>query len=159
MISEGSGIRYLHKRKAETGLKICVIMPYQPYDQLPQMMGAADVLLALLEASAGQFSVPGKILSHLCAARPTVAAVPMVNRAAKVIKESGGGFAVPVGDDQLFVDAVQRFVDDDNLRLEMGRRAREYAETAFDIRKIGKRFEEILASACQNNAAQRGSVR
>ena len=75
-------------------------MPYQPYDQLPQVMGAADVLLALLEASAGEFSVPGKVLSHLCAQRPQVAAVPLVNRAAKVIQESGGGYAIPVGDDR-----------------------------------------------------------
>ncbi|HVT27851.1 MAG TPA: glycosyltransferase family 4 protein, partial [Lacipirellulaceae bacterium] len=152
VISEGVGIRYLQKRIAETGLTNLILMPYQPYEQLPQVMGAADVLLALLEASAGQFSVPGKILSHLCAARPTVAAVPLVNRAAKVIEESGGGLAVPVGDDQQFVDAVQRLVADDNLRQKMGRRAREYAETAFDIRKIAKRFEEILESACQKSA-------
>ena len=55
-----------------------------------------------------------------------------------MIQESGGGFAIPVGDDQAFVDAVQRLVDDENLRQEMGRRAREYAETAFDIRKIAQ---------------------
>lgn len=155
VISEGSGRRYLQERKAETGLENLVLMPYQPYEQLPQVMAAADVLLALLEASAGAFSVPGKVLSHLCAQRPTVAAVPMVNRAAKVIEESGGGIAVPVGDDQLFVGAVQRLVDDENLRLEMGRRAREYAETAFDIRTIGKRFEVLLESACHIHAARR----
>jgi len=149
VISEGAGTRHLEKRKAETRLENLVLMPYQPYEQLPQVMGAADVLLALLEASAGEFSVPGKILSHLCAERATVAAVPLVNRAAKVIQESGGGFAIPVGDDQAFVDAVQRLVDDENLRQQMGRRAREYAETAFDIRKIGKRFEEILETACK----------
>ena len=71
VISEGAGNRYLQKRKAETGLENLVLMPYQPYEQLPQVLAAADVLLALLEASAGEFSVPGKVLSHLCAQRPT----------------------------------------------------------------------------------------
>jgi colanic acid biosynthesis glycosyl transferase WcaI len=159
VISEGAGIRHLQKRKAETGLANLVLMPYQPYDQLPQVMGAADVLLALLEASAGEFSVPGKVLSHFCAERPQVAAVPMVNRAAKVIQESGGGYAIPVGNDEEFISAVQQLVDDDNLRREMGRRARDYAETAFDIRKIGQRFEEILESACQKHAARCRSKR
>jgi colanic acid biosynthesis glycosyl transferase WcaI len=154
VISEGAGTRYLQKRKSESGLDNLVLMPYQPYDELPQVMGAADVLLGLLEASAGEFSVPGKVLSHFCAARPQVAAVPLVNRAAKVIQESGGGYAIAVGDDKAFLDAVQRLVDDDNLRQEMGRRAREYAETAFDIRKIGKRFEEILNAACEKRAAR-----
>jgi glycosyltransferase involved in cell wall biosynthesis len=128
-------------------------MRYQPYDQLPLVLAAADVLLALLEKSAGEFSVPGKVLSHLCAQRPQVAAVPMVNRAAKVIQESGGGYAIPVGDDEAFIAAVQRLVEDENLKNEMGRKAREYAETAFDIRKIGERFEQILESACRPQAA------
>jgi len=152
VISEGAGIRYLQKRKVETGLENLVLMPYQPYEQLPQVLAAADVLLALLEPAAGEFSVPGKVLSHLCSQRPQVAAVPMVNRAAKVIQESGGGYAIPVGDDRAFVDAVQRLIDDDNLKQEMGRRAREYAETEFDIRKIAERFEGILKSACHKHA-------
>jgi hypothetical protein len=44
-------------------------------------------------------------------------------------------------------------VEDENLKNEMGRKAREYAETAFDIRKIGERFEQILESACRPQAA------
>jgi glycosyltransferase involved in cell wall biosynthesis len=151
VISEGTGIRYLEKRKSEMGLTNLVLMPYQPYEQLPQVLAAADVLLALLEPSAGEFSVPGKVLSHLCAERPQVAAVPMVNRAAKVIQESGGGYAIPVGDDLAFVDAVQRLLNDANLRRVMGRSAREYAEKAFDIRTIGERFEHILAAACNHH--------
>lgn len=150
VISEGAGARYLQGRKAKSGLDNLVLMPFQPYNELPQVFGAADVLLVLLEAAAGEFSVPGKVLSHFCAQRPQVAAVPMVNRAAKVIQESGGGFAIPVGDDLKFVDAVQQLVGDDTLRHEMGRRARQYADTAFDIRKIGQRFDEILEAACRN---------
>jgi glycosyltransferase involved in cell wall biosynthesis len=150
VISEGAGNRYLQSRKTKAGLDNLVLMPYQSYDELPQVFAAADVLLVLLEAAAGEFSVPGKVLSHLCAQRSQVAAVPLVNRAAKVIQESGGGFAIPVGDDAAFVDAVARLVDDDKLRQEMGCRARKYAETAFDIRMIGQRFEEIFEAACRN---------
>lgn len=149
VISQGAGSRYLEKRKAEERLPNLILMPYQPYAQLPQVLASADVLLALLEPSAGEFSVPGKVLSHLCSQRPQVAAVPLVNRAAKVIQESGGGFAVPVGDDEQFVSSVQRLIDDDNLRQEMGRRAREYAEREFDIRKIAARMESILHAACK----------
>jgi glycosyltransferase involved in cell wall biosynthesis len=155
VISEGAGTRYLQKRKVETDLENLVLMPYQPYEELPQVMGAADVLLGLLEAAAGEFSVPGKVLSHFCAARPQVAAVPLVNRAAKVIQESGGGYAIAVGDDEAFLDAVQRLVDDNDLRQEMGQRARAYAESAFDIRKIGARFEQILQSAIDKNVARK----
>jgi len=154
VISEGAGIRYLQKRKTETGLQNLLLMPYQPYDSLPQVLATADVLLALLEKSAGEFSVPGKVLSHFCAERPQVAAVPMVNRAAKVIQESGGGYAIPVGDDEAFISAVEELVDDESLRRTMGQRARQYAETAFDIHRIARRFEAILESACHNRRPQ-----
>jgi len=159
VISEGAGTRYLQKRKAETGLENLVLMPYQPYGELAQVLGAADVMLALLEGSAGEFSVPSKVLTHLCAARPQVAALPLVNRAAKVIQESGGGYAIAVGDDDAFLGALQRLVGDDALRHEMGKKARAYAESAFDIRRIGKRFEEILEAAHRKHAAQNGSNR
>lgn len=154
VISEGAGTRYLQKRIAETGLENLILLPYQAYSELPQVLATADVLLALLEKSAGEFSVPGKVLSNLCSQRPQVAAVPMVNRAAKVIQESGGGYAIPVGDDQAFVDAVQMLVDDEKLKQDMGQAARQYAETAFDIRKIAQRFEGILESACHNPRPQ-----
>jgi glycosyltransferase involved in cell wall biosynthesis len=62
-----------------------------------------------------------------------------------------------VGDDGAFTTAIEWLVDDENLRREMGRRARQYAETAFDIRRIGQRFEEILESACHKHAARCGS--
>jgi colanic acid biosynthesis glycosyl transferase WcaI len=148
VISQGVGSRYLEKRIGETGLTNLQLLPYQPYEQLPHVLASADVLLALLEPSAGEFSVPGKVLSHLCSARPQVAAVPMVNRAAKVIQESGGGFAIPVGDDAAFVDAVLKLVDDRDLNRTMGEAARRYAETEFDIRRIAARMQGIMQAAC-----------
>jgi hypothetical protein len=41
----------------------------------------------------------------------------------------------------------------------MGQKAREYAASAFDIRKIGERFEEILEAAHRKHAARNGSKR
>ncbi|MCH2113957.1 MAG: glycosyltransferase family 4 protein [Pirellulales bacterium] len=150
VVSEGVGSEYLKKRKMETPLEHLVLLPYQPYDQLAQVLASADVLLALLEPSAGAFSVPGKVLSHLCAQRPQVAAVPMINRAAKVIQDSGGGFAIPVGDDAAFVDAVVTLIDDPELRREMGLKSRAYADTEFDIGRIGERVEGVLKLVMPN---------
>jgi len=147
VISEGVGSDYLAKRKAQCQLDNLLLMPYQPYEQLPQVLATGDVLLVLLEPSAGEFSVPGKVLSNLCAGRPQVGAVPMINRAAKVIQESGGGYAIPVGDEEGFVAAAERLINDESLRHEMGKGARAYAEVEWDIRKIGERIEGILRSA------------
>jgi glycosyltransferase involved in cell wall biosynthesis len=144
VISEGLGADFLKKQKKLLNLANLEIMPYQPFSELPDVFGSADVLLVLLEPDAGVFSVPGKVLSHLCAGRPQVGLIPWENRASRVINESGGGVAIDPGRPDDFVDAVVRLVDSPEERALLGRNARAYAEREFDIARIGEVFEQII---------------
>jgi colanic acid biosynthesis glycosyl transferase WcaI len=98
----------------------------------------------VLEPSAGVFSVPSKVLSHLCAARPQVGMIPADNRSARVIRESGGGIVVDPGDLEGFISAVQALADDPVRRGELGAAARAYAEREFEIVRIGAIFEAMI---------------
>ena len=86
------------------------------------------------------------MLSYLCAGRPQLASVPPANLSARVIERSGGGVAVPPKDSFAFVAEAQRLHGDVERRQELGRRARAYAEAAFDIEAIADRFEEVLGA-------------
>lgn len=142
VISEGVGADWLSEHGGdEPALRL---LPYQPYDRLPEVLASGDVLLVLLEPDAGAFSVPSKVLSYLCAGRPQLASVPPANLAARVIERSGGGVAVPPKDSSAFVAEAERLHSDVDRRHELGRRARAYAETAFDIEAIADRFEDVL---------------
>jgi glycosyltransferase involved in cell wall biosynthesis len=151
VISEGIGANYLKEQKNLLKLDNLMILPFQPFEELPNIFGAADVLLALLEPEAGVFSVPGKVLSHLCAGRPQVALVPAENRATRVIRESGGGFAVPCGNVDGFVGAVCELIEDPVRRSEMGAKARSYAEREFDIDSIAASFERMILKPFNSN--------
>src|SRR5207302_8660423 len=144
VISEGLGADFLREQKELFKLTNLEIMPYQPFSDLPDVFGSADVLLALLEPEAGGFSVPGKVLSHLCAGRPQVGLIPRKNRATQVINESGGGIAIDNQKADDFVDAVVQLVDSPEERARLGRNARAYAEREFDIHRIGEVFERII---------------
>ena len=144
VVSEGQGADWLRRRRDDEGLSHLRVLPFQPYDRLPDVMASADVLLALLEADAGVFSVPSKVLSYLCAGRPLVAAIPGDNLAADVIRRSGGGLLVEPGDGAGLRAKARRLLEDPGLRAQLGLRARQYAEDNFDIAAIGDRFEEIL---------------
>ena len=66
VVSEGRGADWLAEQgRNEPALRL---LPYQPYDRLPEVLASADVLIAVLEPEAGAFSVPSKILTYLCAA-------------------------------------------------------------------------------------------
>jgi len=144
VISEGLGADFLKEQKELLNLANLEIMPYQPFSDLPDVFGSADILLVLLEPEAGIFSVPGKVLSHLCAGRPQVGLIPLENRASRVINESRGGVVINPRSPDDFVDAIARLVESPEERALLGRNARAYAEREFDITRIGEVFERII---------------
>jgi colanic acid biosynthesis glycosyl transferase WcaI len=145
VVSEGAGADWLAREGAgEPALRL---FPYQPYERLPEVLASADVLVALLERDAGAFSVPSKVLTYLCAARPLLVSVARDNLAAQVVERSGGGLVVPPKDPEALVAAAGALHADEGLKAELGRRARKYAETVFDLETIADRFEEVLEGA------------
>lgn len=147
VVSEGSGADFVDKQARSRQLTNVVSLPYQSYDKLPEVLGSADVLLALLEPSAGLFSVPSKILTYHCAARPILAAMPASNSAARLIRRIGSGHVTQPGDyDAFAAAAVQlRGMRPADRRM-IGRRARLHAENAFNVKAIADRFESLLLS-------------
>lgn len=144
--SEGIGADELRRAKEDRGLSNLRILGYQPWDQIPDMLGAADVLLVLLEPDAGVYSVPSKILTSLCAGRPILASMPAANLGARTIDAARAGIIVPPGEQETFVEAARQ-LREGGMREEMGARARRYAESAFDIDEITGRFEDVLELA------------
>ena len=124
-----------------------VFLPLQPIEIFPDMLGAADVLIALLEADAGEFSVPSKILSYLCAGRPTLLSAPSGNLASRVIEQAGAGLCVPAGDEAAFLQAARRLRADHGYRHEASAAARAYAEANFDIVAVADRFLDLFRRA------------
>jgi glycosyltransferase involved in cell wall biosynthesis len=146
VISEGPGADYLAAAKQTEGLGNLILLPYQDFTDLPEVLAAADVLIAVLERSAGVFSVPSKVLTYHAAGRAILAAMPGENLAAKIVCEEGSGICVEPDDEHGFTAGAGRLLEDSDLRNQAARRARLYAEKNFDITAIGDRFERILST-------------
>jgi len=147
VISEGMGEKRLREMLRERPLPNLRLLPFQPMDQYPDILGAADVLVALLEPTAGTFSVPSKVLSYLCAGRPILAAIPSENLAARTIERAGAGLVVPSTDEESFLVAAKQLRMDGELRSRSGRQARAYAESTFDTDVITDRFQDVITRA------------
>ena len=149
--SEGPGADWLRERKGD--LRTLELLPFQPFDVLPDMLASADALVTILEPEAGIFSVPSKVLTYHCAGRPILGAVPPDNLAAKIIERERSGLCVAPGDGDALVAAAEQLVSSADLRAEMGGNARSYAEMAFDIDEIGKRIWEVLFQTIDTSEA------
>lgn len=147
VISEGPGADWLAAQAQLSELSNLSVMPFQSYGVYPDVLGSADVLLAILEPTCGVFSVPSKVLSYLCAGRPIVLAAPTENLASKIVERSGGGLSIPAGDGDRLGNAILQLLDDPERRKQMARDARSFAEKTFNIKDIGDKFEAVLKSA------------
>lgn len=142
VVSEGMGADWLRDRGSD--LATLVQLPFQSFDRLADVIGTADIVIAILEPGAGVFSVPSKVLTYLAAGRPVIGAIPAENLAARLIVGNGAGLVVsPLDPRALAVACIDLLAREDDRR-EMGRRARAYAESAFDIGRIADRFEGLL---------------
>jgi glycosyltransferase involved in cell wall biosynthesis len=124
------------------------LLPFQPYDRLPEVLGSGDVLVVLLEQDAGAFSVPSKTLSYLCAGRPVLGLMPAENLAAQLVSRVDGLVLPPDAESLTRASEWVTSVLADPQRVqELGYKARALAELEFGIDKAADQFEAILADA------------
>ena len=144
VISEGMGSDWLKEQKERKGLSNLILLDYQPFDKLPQVLASGDILTGVLEEDAGVFSVPSKVLTYLCAQKPILLAVPEVNLAARIIREEEAGLTVGPADEEGFWAAAETLYNDSERAKSMATKARAYAEKTFDVKLIGNRFESLI---------------
>jgi glycosyltransferase involved in cell wall biosynthesis len=145
----GTGVSFdsLKARRQEEALANLILLPLQPMEIFADVLGSADILVALLENDAGPFSVPSKVLNYLCAGRPILLSAPGDNLSVRVLARAAAGVAVPPGDSKALIDAASRLRNDAGARARLGEAARGYAESSFNISAIADRFEEVFDSA------------
>jgi len=146
VVSEGAAVEWLQREAGASGISSLRCLPFQPFERMADVLGSADVQVAVLEPEAGVFSVPSKVLSYMCAGRAILGDMPGHNLAARLVVENNAGRVVEPGDLEAFRLAAEAFLNSPQLREECGAAARRYAETHFDIEQITDRFENILGA-------------
>jgi colanic acid biosynthesis glycosyl transferase WcaI len=148
VVTQGLGRQFLEAAKAKYGLKNLLLLDYQPFEELPQVLASADVLVSLLEPEAGVFSVPSKILNYLCAGRPVLGAMPLVNQASKTILEAKAGMVVEPTDGRGFLAAAKQ-LRQGKAAVTMGKAGRVYAQSHYAIESISQQFLKVFTRARQ----------
>ncbi|MET9828896.1 glycosyltransferase family 4 protein [Streptomyces sp. NPDC006385] len=147
VVNDGPAVPVIKEAAAARGVEL-TLLPFQPYERLPEVLGTGDVLVVLLAADAGEFSVPSKTLSYLCAGRPVLGLMPADNLAAKLLRQAGSAVFAPEESSLADAAAWVREVLNDPVRAEsLGKESRALAEREFALEQCASRFEEILRAA------------
>ena len=142
--ARGIGVDHLRAAIEAEALSNLILLPLQPFNVLPDVLAAADVLVAIIERDAGIFSVPSKVQSYLCAKRPILLAAPEQNLASKILLREAAGLVVAPGDIGSFLEAAAKLYEDSVLRTRMAERGHAYASRAYDIETVTNRFIDVF---------------
>ena len=153
VIAGGAGADWLAAHAHTVPDGAMTLLPFQPYEQLSSVMGAADVLITLLDSEAGIFAVPSKALAYLCAARALLVAAPQENAAAQVVLRAQAGLTVSSDSTAEFLRAIDQLLANPSLCQEFGRNARAYAERTFAISNIADRFLDTMRTILPDRVA------
>lgn len=155
LFSEGSNPDYIAARAKAERLDNLFVRPWLSVEDLPQALAAGDILFAAIEADAGAFSVPSKVLAYLAAGRPILASLPAQNLAGQTILRAGAGLLNEPDDRNGLIANAERLLGDAALRSSMGQNGRRHAEENFGIDTFATRIAAILRGAAVRPGTRR----
>lgn len=118
------------------------LLPLQPFSRLNDLLNAAEIHLLPQRAGAADLVMPSKLTGMLSSGRPVIATADAGTQVAQVVE--GCGLVVPAEDAPALHAAVQRLIDDEPLRQQLGAAAREYAVEHLGKEQVLLQFERNL---------------
>jgi colanic acid biosynthesis glycosyl transferase WcaI len=147
VVATGSGVPYIEEAARKHNLDNLLILPLQPFSELPNVLGSGDLLIAVLESDASVYCVPSKVLTYYCAGKPVLLILSKNNLVSRKTIENDLGFVVEPDDAYGLNDVIGRALENPALLSSYGMRARAYAEEHFQVEKIVQRFLPVIRRA------------
>jgi colanic acid biosynthesis glycosyl transferase WcaI len=126
----GDGMVKPELESASADLPNVRLFPLQPVERLGELLCMADMHLLPQNLGAADLVLPSKLSGMLASGRPVIATCLAGTELEAVVSQCG--IVVPPEDNAQLAAAICRLADDVAMRLELGRRARTYAEANFE---------------------------
>ena len=156
IVGEGTERANLSARieQLNLGSKVCLEGP-QPQAELIGTFREAAVVAApcVIGADGDRDGLPTVLLEAMALGVPCVSTD--VTGIPELVRDGDTGLCVPQRDPHALADALQRLLDDADLRVDLATRARRSIEQDFDIRRNAARLREWFAAARDATAGRR----
>jgi glycosyltransferase involved in cell wall biosynthesis len=144
LVGGGALEQRLKEQVGDLGLSNVRFLPYQPKAKLSESLSAAEVHLVPLDSRVASCLMPSKLYGVLASGTPLVAVAPEDCELAELTRRHAVGVVVAPGEPRALADAIQRLADRPGELPEMGRRARELAESQYDRKQATASFGRLL---------------
>jgi glycosyltransferase involved in cell wall biosynthesis len=142
LVGEGAEKDALANQRESMGLKNLTMLSGVPIEEVPALLAAADICL-VPRRDVPLFStfIPAKLFEYLGAGRPVIGTVR--GEAADILADAGGIVVEPENPAHL-AQAIRELALDQAGRLDIGVKARRYAERHCDRQGLADRYRDLL---------------
>jgi colanic acid biosynthesis glycosyl transferase WcaI len=126
----GDGVVKPSLETAAAELPNLMILPLQPSGRLADLLSMADIHLLPQSPDAADLVLPSKLSGMLASGRPVIATCRSGTEISGIVSQCG--IVVEPEDGSHLARAIVKLADDPELRFELGRRARTFAEANFE---------------------------
>jgi glycosyltransferase involved in cell wall biosynthesis len=152
IVGDGRMSKWLGEQVESRGLSNVLLLGRHPLSAMPGLFANADALLVSLKTNdVFEKTIPGKVQAYLASSKPVLG---MINgEAARIIDESGAGFACSSGDVQGLARITLKLATTDIAQREkMGQAGRSYYLSHFSKPTLMLRLQELFNTATLRKA-------
>ncbi|WOB42384.1 WcaI family glycosyltransferase [Thermoleptolyngbya oregonensis NK1-22] len=119
---------------------------FQPREQLPHLMAAADVGLVVQRKNVVSFNMPSKFQLLLASGCPVVASAPMEGELAKLVLHSEAGTVVQPEQPEQLAETLRSVYHDAPQRVAWAHQGRQYALQHYRFEQAIAAYEQLFHS-------------
>ena len=151
-VGDGSGMQVLQSQVEQQQLVNVQFIPFQPRENLPQVLASADIQIVSLRQGIGSASLPSKVFSSMASGRPILASVDEESETWTLIQKAEAGVWVPPEDPSKLTEAILFLKQDRALRERLGQNGRMWVEKNHTPLHAAEQFEKYLLEAIRMHA-------
>lgn len=112
-----------------------------PRSKFSELLANHDAHVVIQRRVSSGANLPSKIATYLASGRPIIGSIDPGSSAGELLRESRGALLVEPESPEALAAAMRRLVDDAEMRIELGRRARAFAEKRLGKDAAMRHFE------------------
>jgi glycosyltransferase involved in cell wall biosynthesis len=156
MVFVGGGAKtsWLSEQIKSRDLVNTLVLPYQPFEDLPDSLLAADASLVTIAHGIEGISYPSKLYSSLAVGRPILAISEPGSELEQQVVGNGAGYWFELGDAEGLADRIREMIRDPEACERVGQQARRLLEEKYTCEASAARYAEVFRLASPNGVAE-----
>jgi glycosyltransferase involved in cell wall biosynthesis len=143
-IGAGGNRDWIAEQIESRNLHNTMLLPYQPFERLPDSLTACDASLVTIQKGVEGISYPSKLYASMSTGRPILGISEPGSELQDQIVPTGVGLWSPLGDAEGLAEHIRTLIADPEGTLAMGRKAREVFEEKYTRDASAEQYQHVF---------------